>query len=527
MRADFIKGISRLGTRMALFPWRKKKDGPDAEADDPVSSADGTDVADATDMPAATVSDSAPKDQPSVPDSAPPLELEEDLDEFDLDEPEELRPLAGSLERFEEDEPLAPLGEAAAPAPSQPILESDVPPIEPHSATPEVEPELGQTQESEPDAVLADTAGNAAPADEGDGLATELDGGLPAELSDGALDKDGRDHDAPDPDGSGQDLSATASVEELPDSSVGLFGRLKRGLSKSRQSLAAGIGNLILGEREIDENALEDLETALLMADVGVDATRRIIDELTPQVERRELNNTDALFSSLSKSLSATLAPSAIPFQIDTSKSPFVILIVGVNGVGKTTTIGKLARRFQDAGHSVLLAAGDTFRAAAVEQLQEWGVRNDVTVVAQAQGSDSASVIFDAMEAAKARNIDIVLADTAGRLHNKSGLMGELEKIGRIMGRFEPDAPHEVLLVIDGGTGQNALAQVKEFSAAVDVTGLVVTKLDGTAKGGIVFAASEASKLPIYFIGVGEQIDDLRPFEPDDFVRALLDRSDE
>ena len=314
--------------------------------------------------------------------------------------------------------------------------------------------------------------------------------------------------------------------ETAPESASarGLFGRLKDRLAKTRATLAVGLSNLVLGEKEIDESALEDLEITLLSADVGVDATRRIIDALTGRVKRRELANSRALYAALADELVAILAPSRQRRFAVTGSGPCVVLVVGVNGVGKTTTIGKLGLWLRDQGRSVLLAAGDTFRAAAVEQLQIWGDRISVPVIAQAQGADAASVIFDALQAARSRNIEVVLADTAGRLHNRVNLMGELEKIGRIMRRFDPAAPHEVLLVLDAVTGQNALNQAREFMAVVNVTGIVLTKLDGTAKGGIAFALSEATGLPIYFVGVGEGAGDLRPFEPREFVDALLDQ---
>lgn len=302
-----------------------------------------------------------------------------------------------------------------------------------------------------------------------------------------------------------------------------LFGRLRSGLKRSRSAFAEGLGNLLLGEKVINENVLEDLETQLLLADVGIDATTEIMDRLTPRVKRRELNDPRALMKALREELSELLRGGHRPFELPAAPRPFVILVVGVNGVGKTTTIGKLARRFRDQGLKPILAAGDTFRAAAVQQLQQWGERNDVEVIAQGEGADSASVIFDALGAARSRGADVVLADTAGRLHNKANLMEELRKVGRVMQRFDPEAPHAVLLVLDAGTGQNALAQAREFGNAVDLTGIVLTKLDGTAKGGIVFALARQTGLPLQFIGVGESVEDLRPFDPDDFVAALLD----
>jgi fused signal recognition particle receptor len=302
----------------------------------------------------------------------------------------------------------------------------------------------------------------------------------------------------------------------------GLWRRLKSGLTRTRGQLAEGVGNLLLGAKEIDDTVLEELETALLLTDVGIDATRDIMAELTRRVRRHELNDTRALHAALSALLKDLLAPLARPFEIPADKRPFVILMVGVNGAGKTTTVGKLANRFRGQGLSVMLAAGDTFRAAAVEQLQTWGERNGVPVVAQRQGADSASVVFDAVQAARARGVDVLLADTAGRLQAKTNLMEELAKVKRVVGRLDPEAPHEVLLVLDAGIGQNALSQVREFDAAVGVTGLVITKLDGTAKAGVLFAIARQVAKPVYFIGLGEGIDDLKAFSAEEFVDALL-----
>jgi fused signal recognition particle receptor len=302
----------------------------------------------------------------------------------------------------------------------------------------------------------------------------------------------------------------------------GLWRRLKSGLTRTRGQLADGVGNLLLGAKEIDDAVMEELETALLLTDVGMDATRDIMAELTQRVKRRELNDTRALHAALSALLKDLLAPLARPFEIPADKRPFVVFMVGVNGAGKTTTVGKLAYRFRAQGLSVMLAAGDTFRAAAVEQLQTWGERNGVPVVAQSKGADSASVVFDAVQAARARSVDVLLADTAGRLQAKTNLMEELAKVKRVVGRLDPEAPHEVLLVLDAGIGQNALSQVREFDAAVGVTGLVITKLDGTAKAGVLFAIARQVAKPVYFIGLGEGIDDLKAFSADEFVDALL-----
>ena len=303
----------------------------------------------------------------------------------------------------------------------------------------------------------------------------------------------------------------------------GLWRRFRGSLGKTRSQIAEGIGNLILGERIIDDDVLLELETSLLVTDVGVEATDMVMDALKARVSRKELANTAALHAALGSELRDIAAPLARPFEVGGSR-PFVILMVGVNGAGKTTTIGKLAKRLEGQGLSVMLAAGDTFRAAAVEQLQEWGARNNVPVVAQHQGADSASVIYDAIDSARAQNVDVVIADTAGRLQAKSGLMDELTKVKRVIGRLDDTAPHECLLVLDATVGQNALSQVEEFDRAIGLSGLVVTKLDGSAKAGVLFAIAVArgADLPVYFVGLGEGIDDLQPFEPDTYVDALL-----
>lgn len=305
----------------------------------------------------------------------------------------------------------------------------------------------------------------------------------------------------------------------------GFFTRLKAGLKRTSASFGKGIGGVLLGAKKIDGDLLEALEEQLLLADVGVDATQLIIDQLAEQVSRKELADGAALQSALKQQLTALLADHAQPLVIDQQRKPYVMVTVGVNGVGKTTTIGKLSRYLQLQGHSVMLAAGDTFRAAATEQLQKWGARNQVPVIAQHGGADSASVIFDAVQSARAKQVDVLIADTAGRLHNKDHLMEELKKIVRVIGKLDDSAPHEILLVIDASTGQNALAQVKHFQAAVGVSGIALTKLDGTAKGGIIFAISQQYALPVRFIGVGEQMDDLRPFDPEVFVAALFDNT--
>lgn len=312
--------------------------------------------------------------------------------------------------------------------------------------------------------------------------------------------------------------------QEKPQEKPGFFERIKRGLTRTSSQFAEGLGNLFLGRKTIDDDLFEELETQLLVADVGMDATQDIIDSLTAKVARKQLSDPDALYAALREELTSLLRPVERPLIIAQDKKPFVILVVGVNGVGKTTTIGKLAKRFQLEGKKVMLAAGDTFRAAAVEQLQVWGERNQVPVIAQHSGADSASVIFDAVQAAQARGIDVIIADTAGRLHNKNHLMDELSKVKRVMAKLDVTAPHEVLLVLDAGTGQNAVNQAEQFRDAAGVTGLALTKLDGTAKGGVIFALSKKFNLPVRFIGVGESIDDLQPFVADEFVKALFDQ---
>ena len=325
--------------------------------------------------------------------------------------------------------------------------------------------------------------------------------------------------------------AAVAPVEESPPGTgqstaeeevkSGFFRRLRQGLSRTSENLAQGVGNLFLGRKEIDADLLEELESQLLMADVGVDATVEIVEKLTQRVSRKELTDPQALEAALKEELLALLKPCEQSLALE-GKRTGVILMVGVNGVGTTTTKGKLARHYMAGGKTVMLAAGDNFRAAAVEQLQVWGERNDVPVIEQHTGADSASVIFDALQAAQARDIDILIADTAGRLHNKDNLMEELKKVVRVMGKLDPEAPHEVMLVLDAGTGQNALAQAENFRQWVGVSGITLTKLDGTAKGGVIFAIAKKLGLPIRFIGVGEAAEDLRPFHAEEFIEALF-----
>ena len=315
----------------------------------------------------------------------------------------------------------------------------------------------------------------------------------------------------------------TVQEQEKP-TKEGFFARLKRSLLKTKENLGSGFISLFRGKK-IDDDLFEELEEQLLIADVGVETTRKIITNLTEGASRKQLRDAEALYGLLKDEMGEILAKVDEPLNIE-GKTPFVILMVGVNGVGKTTTIGKLARQFEQQGKSVMLAAGDTFRAAAVEQLQVWGQRNNIPVIAQHTGADSASVIFDAIQAAKARNVDVLIADTAGRLQNKSHLMEELKKIVRVMKKLDEDAPHEIMLTIDASTGQNAISQAKLFTEAVGLTGITLTKLDGTAKGGVIFSVADQFGIPIRYIGVGERIEDLRPFKADDFIEALFARED-
>ncbi|EKK5926734.1 signal recognition particle-docking protein FtsY [Enterobacter hormaechei] len=312
--------------------------------------------------------------------------------------------------------------------------------------------------------------------------------------------------------------------EQEKPTKEGFFARLKRSLLKTKENLGSGFISLFRGKK-IDDDLFEELEEQLLIADVGVETTRKIIANLTEGASRKQLRDAEALYGLLKDEMGEILAKVDEPLNIE-GKMPFVILMVGVNGVGKTTTIGKLARQFEQQGKSVMLAAGDTFRAAAVEQLQVWGQRNNIPVIAQHTGADSASVIFDAIQAAKSRNVDVLIADTAGRLQNKSHLMEELKKIVRVMKKLDEDAPHEIMLTIDASTGQNAISQAKLFHEAVGLTGITLTKLDGTAKGGVIFSVADQFGIPIRYIGMGERIEDLRPFKADDFIEALFARED-
>lgn len=343
----------------------------------------------------------------------------------------------------------------------------------------------------------------------------------PAEAADSAQTSAGEEGEVT-AEGAGQDVPAPVGQAAPPEASATLFGRLRSGLSRSRGQFTEGLASLVLGKKQLDPELLEALEEQLIMADLGLETTERVLELLRQRLDRKALAAEESVLSALKETLVELLEDQERALSLDQHK-PFVILVVGVNGAGKTTTIGKLAHRFKREGRSVMLAAGDTFRAAAVEQLQAWGDRHEVPVIAQHSGADSASVLFDALEAARARSVDVLIADTAGRLQNKSHLMDELSKVVRVMRKQDDTVPHETLLVLDAGTGQNAVSQAVEFDQAVGVSGVAVTKLDGTARGGVLFAIAHKLKRPIRFIGVGEQPEDLRDFSARDFVNALLD----
>jgi fused signal recognition particle receptor len=314
---------------------------------------------------------------------------------------------------------------------------------------------------------------------------------------------------------------ADDATPEPAEKSPGFIARLRAKLNRGDSWLTYDLANLLPGGK-IDDAVLDEIETRLIGADVGIETTEKVVGSLRGQVARKELGNLESLLGALRRSMLGIVGPVSQPLAVDGSKQPFVILVVGVNGSGKTTTIGKLARRLTSEGHKVVLAAGDTFRAAAIEQLQIWGERNSVPVIAQGAGADPAAVIFDALQSAQARGADVLIADTAGRLHTQSNLMEELKKVKRVLGRLDPSAPHEVLLVLDAGQGQNALAQAQQFHQALGVTGLVLTKLDGTAKGGIVLAIADRLKIPLRFVGVGESAEDFGVFDAETFVDAVL-----
>ncbi|WP_095156350.1 signal recognition particle-docking protein FtsY [Pseudomonas sp. Irchel 3E13] len=429
---------------------------------------------------------------PIAPEPAPAVVPEPQVSAAPAIAPEVLAPVAPEA-------PLAAPSSLVLPVPEEPValvpdLEPHQPPVIPERAVEvvhvEPEPQPAPIPQSEPVAPVVEPAPVVVAA-------------APAPVVEAVV----------------EPAPAPAPVEEAK---TGFFSRLKQGLSKTSASIGEGMASLFLGKKAIDDDLLDEIETRLLTADVGVEATSLIVQNLTQKVARKQLADADALYKSLQDELAGLLKPVEQPLRIQSQNKPFVILVVGVNGAGKTTTIGKLAKKLQLEGKKVMLAAGDTFRAAAVEQLQVWGERNNIPVIAQHTGADSASVIFDAVQAAKARGVDVLIADTAGRLHTKDNLMEELKKVRRVIGKLDADAPHEVLLVLDAGTGQNAINQAKHFNQSVELTGLALTKLDGTAKGGVIFALAKQFGLPIRYIGVGEGIDDLRAFEAESFVKALF-----
>ncbi|WP_275553448.1 signal recognition particle-docking protein FtsY [Mixta sp. Marseille-Q2659] len=486
-------------------------------------------------QPEASKADAAPVEEEILPEEVKPADaapVEEEI------LPEEVKPAdAAPVEEEilpEEVKPadVAPVEEEILPEEVKP---ADAAPVEEEILPEEVKPaDATALYEEQAEAPVMPSSAEIlseenAPADEKDAVvATEVAAAValsPAaeELDDAPLSDEELAAlalaDAPE-----EEAAVVAPVEQERPTKEGFFARLKRSLVKTRQNLGSGFISLFRGKK-IDDELFEELEEQLLIADVGVETTQRIINSLTQQANRKQLRDAEALYGLLKTEMAEILHKVEAPLDMS-GKMPFVILMVGVNGVGKTTTIGKLARQYQAEGKSVMLAAGDTFRAAAVEQLQVWGERNHIPVVAQHTGADSASVIFDAIQAAKARGVDVLIADTAGRLQNKAHLMEELKKITRVMKKLDENAPHEVMLTIDASTGQNAVSQTKLFHEAVGLTGITLTKLDGTAKGGVIFSVADQFGIPIRFIGVGEGIDDLRPFKAEDFIEALFARED-
>lgn len=505
---DDKKAPAEAGEKKGLFSWFRKKPQQPAATGVPANESP------AVEQPAAAPVEGAsaeapqalePVQAPAAPQLTEPQQVAAPVESPVVEAPVP-EPVASQPLQAPEPEPVAsrPL---VAPAP-QPI--ASVPlqaaPVEPApvEAAPAVEPaapvsNLVLPVAEEPVALVADLEPKAPPA-------------IPE-----------RPAPAPAPAAPVAEAPVAAQAEQAKP---GFFARLKQGLSKTSASIGEGMASLFLGKKVIDDDLLDEIETRLLTADVGVEATSTIVQNLTQKVARKQLADADALYKSLQEELAALLRPVEQPLVVQAQNKPYVILVVGVNGAGKTTTIGKLAKKLQLEGKKVMLAAGDTFRAAAVEQLQVWGERNQIPVIAQHTGADSASVIFDAVQAAKARGVDVLIADTAGRLHTKDNLMEELKKVRRVIGKLDAEAPHEVLLVLDAGTGQNAISQAKYFNQSVELTGLALTKLDGTAKGGVIFALAKQFKLPIRFIGVGEGIDDLRTFEAEPFVKALFAERD-
>ncbi|MNB90077.1 Signal recognition particle receptor FtsY [compost metagenome] len=434
------------------------------------------------------------------------VEVTEQVQESEKPQPVEPAFVAVEPEPEPEPEPVAVVVEEIV----EPVVETAPPQAVEHEELPLPEEIAQEIEETLPEEYLPETEIDAEISDE------ELEAqALAAEAAEEAVIVVPIEEDVP--------VEEVVQEQEKP-TKEGFFARLKRSLIKTKENLGSGFISLFRGKK-IDDDLFEELEEQLLIADVGVETTRKIISSLTESASRKQLRDAEALYGLLKDEMGEILAKVDEPLNIE-GKTPFVILMVGVNGVGKTTTIGKLARQFEQQGKSVMLAAGDTFRAAAVEQLQVWGQRNNIPVIAQHTGADSASVIFDAIQAAKARNVDVLIADTAGRLQNKAHLMEELKKIVRVMKKLDVDAPHEVMLTIDASTGQNAISQAKLFHEAVGLTGITLTKLDGTAKGGVIFSVADQFGIPIRYIGVGERIEDLRPFKSGDFIEALFARED-
>ncbi|HGA2317973.1 TPA: signal recognition particle-docking protein FtsY [Pseudomonas putida] len=499
---DDKKAPAEAGEKKGLFSWFRKK------PQQPVAEQPQTPEPQAPEVqPAEPVAPQPAAQQPLVEAPQPaPVEPLAPVVEAPVPEPVASQPLqAPSPEPIASEplvapapEPVASVPLQAAPVEAAPVVEHAAPvsnlvlPVaeEPVALVPDLEPKAPPVipERPAPEPVVAPVA-------------------APAPV-------------APEP------APVVAAPVATEQSKPGFFARLKQGLSKTSASIGEGMASLFLGKKVIDDDLLDEIETRLLTADVGVEATSSIVQNLTQKVARKQLADADALYKSLQEELAALLRPVEQPLKVEAQNKPYVILVVGVNGAGKTTTIGKLAKKLQLEGKKVMLAAGDTFRAAAVEQLQVWGERNQIPVIAQHTGADSASVIFDAVQAAKARGVDVLIADTAGRLHTKDNLMEELKKVRRVIGKLDAEAPHEVLLVLDAGTGQNAISQAKYFNQSVELTGLALTKLDGTAKGGVIFALAKQFNIPIRFIGVGEGIDDLRTFEAEPFVKALFAERD-
>ncbi|WP_085720859.1 MULTISPECIES: signal recognition particle-docking protein FtsY [unclassified Pseudomonas] len=493
---DDKKAPAEAGEKKGLFSWFRKK------PQQPVATGVPANEPPAVEQPAAAPVEGATAEAPQAPEPVQAPAAPQ------LTEPQQVAaPVQSPVVEAPVPEPVAsqPL-QAPEPEPvaSQPLVAPAPQPVAsmPLQAAPVVEPaapvsNLVLPVAEEPVALVPDLEPKAPPA-------------IP-------------ERPAPEP---AAPVTAAPVAVQAEQAKPGFFARLKQGLSKTSASIGEGMASLFLGKKVIDDDLLDEIETRLLTADVGVEATSTIVQNLTQKVARKQLADADALYKSLQEELAALLRPVEQPLVVQAQNKPYVILVVGVNGAGKTTTIGKLAKKLQLEGKKVMLAAGDTFRAAAVEQLQVWGERNQIPVIAQHTGADSASVIFDAVQAAKARGVDVLIADTAGRLHTKDNLMEELKKVRRVIGKLDAEAPHEVLLVLDAGTGQNAISQAKYFNQSVELTGLALTKLDGTAKGGVIFALAKQFKLPIRFIGVGEGIDDLRTFEAEPFVKALFAERD-